>query len=121
VSTLFAALLSIVLSVAAQFLLKAGMSGAAIRQTLAAPFSVQTIWTVMSDARVLGGFLLYGLGAAVWLTVLSKWDVSKAYPMVGLGFAATVAIGFLAGENVTALRVAGVALICLGIFAIIRS
>jgi drug/metabolite transporter (DMT)-like permease len=76
---------------------------------------------VLANKYVLGGFLLYGLGAIVWLAVLSKWDVSKAYPLVGLGFVFTVIIGFLSGEQISALRVIGAALICTGVFLVGRS
>lgn len=118
---LLIALFSIALSVAAQFSLKAGMSGAGVRETLAEPFSLRTILGVLTDKYVLGGFMLYGLGAVVWLAVLSKLDVSKAYPLVGLGFVFTVAIGYLLGEQVTLPRVIGVALICAGVFLVGRS
>lgn len=120
-NTLTIAILSIVLSVAAQFSLKAGMSSAEVKEILAQPFTLRTAFTVLTDKFILGGFLLYGLGAVVWLGVLSKWDVSKAYPLVGLGFALTVVIGFMAGENVTVPRVIGVTLICTGIFLMSRS
>ena len=119
--TLFIAIISIALSVAAQFSLKVGMSGEGVRTTLAQPYSLKTLFDVLTDKYVLGGFLLYGLGAVVWLGVLSKWDVSKAYPLVGLGFVLTVAIGFLVGEQVTLSRTIGVALICAGVFLVGRS
>ena len=76
---------------------------------------------MLTDKYVLGGFLLYGVGALVWLVVLSKWDVSKAYPLVGLGFVVTVAVGYLLGEQVTVHRVIGVALICAGVFLVGRN
>jgi len=76
---------------------------------------------VFSNAFVLGGFVLYGLGAVVWLAVLSKWDVSKAYPLVGFGFALSVGIGAWLGEGVTMQRVVGVTLICLGVFIVGRA
>lgn len=120
-NTLVIAILSIALSVAAQFSLKAGMSSVVVQGILTQPFTPRTAFTVLSDKFVLGGFLLYGLGAVVWLGVLSKWDVSKAYPLVGLGFAFTVAIGILAGEHVTLPRVIGVALICAGVFLVGRT
>lgn len=119
--TLLIAIISIALSVAAQFSLKAGMSGKGVRAALAQPSSLKTLFDVLTDKYVFGGFLLYGLGAVVWLGVLSKWDVSKAYPLVGLGFVFTVAIGFLVGEQVTIPRVMGVALICAGVFLVGRS
>jgi uncharacterized membrane protein len=87
----FVAIISIILSVAAQFLLKAGI------------------------------LTLYGLGAVVWLKVLSTWDVSKAYPLVGLGFGLTVLVGMAMGESVTALRVLGVLLICEGVWLVANS
>jgi multidrug transporter EmrE-like cation transporter len=120
-NTLVIAILSIMLSVAAQFSLKAGMSSAEVREILTQPFALRTISAVLTNVFVLGGFLLYGLGAVVWLGVLSKWDVSKAYPLVGLGFVFTVAIGVMAGEQVTLPRVIGVALICIGVFLVSRS
>lgn len=119
--TIYIAVISIALSVAAQFSLKAGMSGDGIRETLSQPYSYKTLLTVMTNQFILGGFLLYGLGALVWLGVLSKWDVSKAYPLVGLGFVFTVAIGFLMGEQVGAGRAIGVALICAGVYLVGQS
>jgi len=119
--TTIIAILSIVLSVAAQFSLKAGMSSAGIKAVLARPFTFSSAVSVFSNKYVLGGFMLYGLGAVVWLLVLSKWDVSKAYPLVGLGFIFTVAIGFMVGEQITSSRVLGVALICAGVILVGRS
>jgi len=120
-NTLVTALLSIALSVAAQFSLKAGMSDQGVREAMAQPSSLGTLLTVFTNKYVLGGFALYGLGAVIWLGVLSKWDVSKAYPLVGLGFVFTVLVGLMLGEQVSALRAAGVALICAGVFVVARS
>jgi multidrug transporter EmrE-like cation transporter len=119
--TISIAVISILFSVAAQFSLKAGMSSEDVRQALALPFSPRTIIAIFGNVKVLTGFLLYGLGAIVWLAVLSKWDVSKAYPLVGLGFALTVSIGFLTGEQVGLPRVIGIVLICVGIVLVGRS
>ncbi|HOB93926.1 MAG TPA: hypothetical protein PK306_14565 [Aquabacterium sp.] len=115
--TALAALLSIVLSVAAQFLLKSGVT-AANAQSRELPHG---LLAVLTERNVILGFLLYGLGAVIWLYVLSKWDVSKAYPLVGLGFALSVGVGFVSGENVTSARVLGVALVCLGVLVVGRS
>jgi multidrug transporter EmrE-like cation transporter len=120
-NTLTIAIMSIALSVAAQFSLKLGMSSSAMKGIISQPFSPRVAFTVLSDKFVLTGFVLYGLGAVVWLGVLSKWDVSKAYPLVGLGFAFTVAIGFMVGEQVTTTRVIGVMLICTGVYLVGQS
>lgn len=116
--TFIIAILSIALSVAAQFLLKAGMSGESVKEILSQPFSVRSVQVVLTDKFVLAGFLLYGFGAIVWLAVLSKWDVSKAYPLVGLGFILTLIVGVLTGEEVTAYRVLGVLMISAGVWLV---
>ena len=118
---LIIAVFSIALSVAAQFSLKAGMSGSEVKAVLAQPLGLRSFISILTDKYFLLGFLLYGMGAIVWLGVLSKWDVSKAYPLVGLGFVFTVGIGFMIGEGVTPGRVGGVALICAGGFLVGRS
>ena len=120
-NTFSVAIFSIVLSVMAQFSLKAGMSSVEVKAAMTQPFGWGTPMAVLTNGFVFGGFLLYGLGAIVWLGVLSKWDVSKAYPLVGLGFALTVVIGLLAGEQVSLLRSGGVVLICVGVFLVSRS
>ena len=50
----------------------------------------------------------HGLGAVVWLECCPNWDVSKAYPWLDLSVF-TVIIGYFLGEQVTPLRVIGVA------------
>ncbi len=115
------ALLSVGFSVAAQFSLKAGMSSTQVRGALADALGVQTAWAVLSQPFVLGGFVLYGLGAMVWLAVLANWDVSKAYPLVGLGFVFTALIGWMLGEQMNVYRIAGIVLICAGVALVGRS
>ena len=120
-STFLFAVLCVGFSVAAQFLLKAGMSDGEIKAVLAQPLGITSALSVFSNFFILGGFALYGLGAVAWLGVLSQWDVSKAYPIVGLGFVLTVAIGWLIGEQITFVRVLGVMLICAGVVLVGQS
>ena len=117
-NTFVTALVSIVLSVMAQFALKAGMSGTAVREIMSQPVGLRGLFTVLTDKFVFGGFCLYGLGAIVWLGVLSKWDVSKAYPMVGLGFTLTAIFGYFMGEQVSVLRMIGILLVFSGVLII---
>lgn len=114
-NTLLLAIVSVMISVAAQFSLKAGMS------SVKAGLEPASLITTFTNKFVLLGFLLYGLGAVVWLGVLAKWEVSKAYPLVGLGFAMTAIVGMLLGEQVSLVRLGGVALICSGVVLIART
>ncbi len=120
-NTTFAAIGCVVLSVMAQFLIKAGMSSVAVTSALAQPAGLHTAVAVMLDPKIIGGFTLYTLGAVAWLSVLARWDVSKAYPLEGLGFALALVVGFMIGEQVTLLRTLGVVLICAGVFAVSAS
>ncbi|MFH1277359.1 MAG: EamA family transporter [Candidatus Eisenbacteria bacterium] len=71
---------------------------------------------------VIGGLLLYGISAIVWMIVLSRVDLSFAYPMVSLGYVfVVVSSKYIFDERVTALRLIGTLVICLGVFLISRS
>lgn len=108
------------MSVMAQFCLKAGMT--ALRQQ-PAPEGGLLGWVLAGAANLwlLLGFALYGLGAVLWLRVLAEWDVSKAYPLVGLGFILSAAIGWWAGEQIGAFRLLGILLIATGVYCVGRS
>ena len=65
------------------------------------------------------GMIAYGLSAVCWLSILSKVDLSFAYPMISIGYVAILLMGWLGfGEHVSWLRWTGVLLISLGILAI---
>ena len=113
------ALVSIVLSVTAQFALKAGMTDIkAAVPAGGATGGLQMLLPFLTNKFLITGFVLYGLGAIVWLSVLAKWDVSKAYPLVGLGFMLSALVGFALGESVTVLRGLGVLLIISGVLMV---
>lgn len=109
------------LSVAAQFLLKAGMSGPAVRSSLETSDYVGWGLVVFTQPLVLTGLVTYALGSVVWLGVLSRLDVTKAYPLVGMGFVLTALVGWLMGESLSASRILGIFFICMGVILVGRS
>ncbi len=113
------ALVSIAISVSAQFVFKHGMRQFTSRGPSASLFD--SVATLALNPWILLGFLLYGVGAVIWLSVLARWDVSKAYPLVGFGFVLTLVLGLALGEAVTVLRGAGVLCICVGVALVARS
>jgi multidrug transporter EmrE-like cation transporter len=115
-SALLLVLLSVLLSAAAQILLKLGMSSPAVQTALAAPFGPPALLAIATSPMVVGGLAAFGLSAVVWLFVLSKIDVSYAYPCVALGIVLTVLAGhFLLGEPISVGRIVGVAVIIAGV------
>lgn len=120
---LFVAFASICFSVLAQFFLKVGSGrAAAIVTDSGSPSLLRLLVTSLFQPAVIAGFVLYGAGAVLWLYVLARWDVSKAYPLVGFGFVLTLIFGAVCfGERVTWERVAGCLLICAGLVLVVRS
>ena len=114
-------LVDVVLNVTGQLSLKYGMSKFGNFS-----LSVSTLPPVFlkaaTNVHVLLGLFCYGLGFMVWLIVLSKAEVSYAYPMISLGYVFTAILArLLLGESVTATRIAGILVTCLGVFLIARS
>lgn len=109
-------LLSVILGVMGQFFFKAGMSHVG-----AVRFNIEII-RYFFIPQVFLGLVCYVLSTASWLAVLSKSDISFAYPMLSLGYILVVLVGLLFfKEKVTFLRFAGVLLICGGVFLTLRS
>lgn len=115
--------LSVALSAFAQIALKQGMSSPIVQSSLAHSTSwLQTALSIGQSAYVVLGLALYVLGAMLWLLVLGKLDVSKAYPFVGLGFVFTMLLGYLLlGEQVTGVRFTGTLLIMAGVYLVSKS
>jgi drug/metabolite transporter (DMT)-like permease len=71
---------------------------------------------------VLGGLLLYALGALAWIAVLRRMDLSYAYPFLALNFVLIALVSqFVLGETVPWIRWAGIAAIVAGILLIANS
>jgi multidrug transporter EmrE-like cation transporter len=118
VSTPIWALVSITLSVAAQFFLKSATHSIIIKEALNGELNFSKTLMILTNFHLIIGFIFYGLSAIIWLQVLTKWDVSKAYPLVGFGFGMALVVGFFMGEAITVTRLIGVSFVCIGIYII---
>jgi drug/metabolite transporter (DMT)-like permease len=77
---------------------------------------------ILRSPLVLLGLLLYGIGALSWIAVLSRLDLSTAYPFLALNFIlVTLSAQIFLGETVPGLRWLGVLVICTGILLVARS
>lgn len=114
-------LLSVSMSAVAQVVLKFGMSSTATKTALALG-GIHAVKAIALNPYVWLGLGIYGAGTVLWLGVLSKIDVSQAYPFVGLGFLLTMAFGvFLLGEPFSAGRIAGTLMVLGGVLLVARS
>ncbi len=110
------------LNAAAQLLLKVAARGLAHFSD----FGFQTALGGLSILFRSGAFWLgmacYGASVCVWLAALSKAPVSTAYPMLSLGYIVVAGVSVVwLGETLSPAKVAGIALICLGVILVSRS
>lgn len=114
-------LTGVLLNAAAQYLLKAGVSRFGEIQ-----LNMQAIWhagwKLAFEPHIVAGLSCYVISVVVWLLALSRVPVSIAYPMLSIGYVVTAlaAWAFL-GEAVGPMRMAGIAVIIVGVFLVARS
>ncbi len=111
---------SIVLTVAGQVLFKMGMTGVSFEGMT--PFAIgQTVFLRLFHHWILLGILSFALGTIAWLMVLTRMDISVAYPLGSLGYVLTFAVGIIAlHEPFSVERLIGVLLIMSGVIFILR-
>jgi multidrug transporter EmrE-like cation transporter len=114
-------LVSVCMSAIAQILLKGGMSSVAVQRALSEPGAIGVVFAIATNLTVLAGLVVYFCSALVWLLVLSKVEVSVAYPFVALGFVLTAVLGYLLFEEpLTMYRILGILLVCTGVAVLAR-
>lgn len=68
------------------------------------------------------GFVCYGISIMVWLLVLSRVEVSFAYPLVSIGYIINAIAAYcLLNETLSLTRIAGIGVIMFGVLLISRS
>jgi multidrug transporter EmrE-like cation transporter len=115
-------LASILVGVLGQLFLKAGVAKLGTIGGAALANLPQLVGAVITNPLIILGLACYGLGAAIWIIVLSRVDLSLAYPMLGLGYVIVLLTSWLIfGESVTPLRWAGALMIVAGVVLVARS
>lgn len=106
-------LFTVTSNAAAQIMLKLGMTqvgAVSLEQGL-----VPTVLRIALQPWVVFGLLTFGISMASHLIVLSRVDLSFAYPFLSIAYIIVAAYSFFfLGENITSPRLIGYGLICLG-------
>ena len=109
-------LASVVLGIVGQVSLKKGMllfGSASLDLSL-----IKVIFT----PYIFLGLVLYAIAMLLWLVILSRVELSYAYPMLSLSYVFIVLAAWLIfNENLSLLRLIGVLFICLGVMMVGRS
>ncbi|MBI3044398.1 MAG: EamA family transporter [Betaproteobacteria bacterium] len=106
---------TILLMVYAQIVIKWQVSGAGAFPDAAA----DKLWflaRLLVDPWIVSALAAMLLAALAWMAAMTKLDLSHAYPFTSLAFVLVmIASAFFFHEPVTGPKIAGIALICLGI------
>lgn len=114
-------LFTVLTNAMAQILLKKGMLGLGALDPKANGVLMTGVQVVFNP-YVFTGLCVFVISMASHLFVLSRVELSFAYPFLSLAYVVVLAYAFFVfGENVGVLRSAGVALICVGTLLIARS
>jgi len=114
-------LLGVLLNAGAQLLLKEGTSRVGYFEFAwanAVPVGMQ----LAANPFVLAGLATYVVSVVVWLLVLSRVEVSYAYPLLSVGYIVNaVAAYYLFQENLSLARITGILIIIAGVYLVTRS
>ena len=111
----------VLLNAAAQLTLKQGM-----RKIGYFDFRLENceriLFAVAANPYILAGLACYIFSVVVWLLVLSRVEVSYAYPLLSIGYIVVALAGwFCFDESVGVTRWVGIVVICIGVWLISRS
>ncbi len=114
-------LAGVLLNALAQLTLKQGM-----RSIGHFSFSIENLlkmaFTIAFNPFVLAGLTCYVISVVIWLLVLSRVEVSYAYPLLSIGYVVTAMAGWLLfNEAMDLTRWSGIAVICCGVWLITRT
>ena len=113
---LVGALCAVTLSALAQLVLKIGADKLPWEEGV-----LGVTKAMIAHPWVISGVLIYGVSVAIWIWVLSRTDVSVAYPFAAVSLVVTAMLGwFVLGEDLSVQRVLGLTLIVTGCLILVR-
>lgn len=106
---------SVALNALAQLFIKQGMTKMGV-----VSLKLEQLWhmflAAFTNLPLIGGMMCYAVSIVLWMVVLSKVNVSLAYPFLSIGYIITAVLAyFLFNEPLTIQKCFGIAIICLGV------
>lgn len=113
-------LISVLLGAVGQLLVKIGAKH--LELDFSSDHLLQSLFAIVKNVPVMSGMALYGLSFILWVKVLSKVELSYAYPFVSLGYIVILCFSyFVFKENISLFRAIGTLLIMVGVVFVARS
>lgn len=118
VKSLILIVLTVIINTSGQFMVKTGVN----RVGAVGLGDPGSLLRALASWLVLGGFVVYFVSALLWISILSKTELSWAFPMLSLSYVLTALLSpVLLHEAVSAQRFVGILIICLGVFVVSRT
>lgn len=115
----FLLLISVIFGATGQLLFRMGMKGYG---EVSAAGVFKNLFSIILTPYIFIGFILFGLSSLLWLSVISKYQLSYAYPMVSIGYILTFILSKLfLNEQINIFRIIGTLFIMFGVVFITRS
>jgi drug/metabolite transporter (DMT)-like permease len=112
-------LTSVAFGATGQFLFRMGMRSYG---QVSAFGAFRQIVSIVLTPSIFVGFALFGISSILWLSVISKYQLSYAYPMVSMGYVLTLILSQLfLNEQINTYRILGTCLIVSGVVFISKS
>lgn len=113
-------LVSVLLNCSAQIFMRKGMLSVGEVGNVGELLSA--IPSMLINPFLWGAMFCYAISILLWMVVLSRVEVSYAYPFLSIGYVLSAVIGYLwFSENISPIRIAGIVVICIGVILISRS
>jgi len=114
-------LISVSLNALAQLFLKKGMT--AIGYFNFSYISLlPVLFKVVLNPFIISGIVCYLFSIGIWLMVLSRVEVSFAYPFLSVGYVIVAIMGYIFfNDNLSYYRMAGIVVICIGLIIMSKS
>ena len=114
-------LVCVCLGVAGELLFKTGAISLKNVDLTVSPKTLSSVLGLLGNPVIIMGFVCYGIASVLWIIVLSRLDLSFAYPVYALMFALIPLAAFLVfKEQIPVGRWIGILLIVMGIITVLR-
>lgn len=112
-------LISVLLNCAAQLFIRQGM-------LLVGETGIGNLFTnlgsMIMNIWLWAAMICYAISILLWMAVLSKVEVSFAYPFLSVGYIVAAIAGYMFfNESLSITRIVGIIVICVGVILISRS
>ena len=114
-------IVSVLLNASAQLFIKRGMTTIG-SVTLSANGISSLALKAITNMPIIMGMLAYAVSILLWMIVLSRVNVSIAYPFLSIGYIFTAILAFfLFNEPFTVQKILGILIICVGVILLTHS